>query len=483
MKGSRGSVPGSQRLTIFTIALAAFMGSLDVTIVNISLPTISRYFDVGTGMVSWIVLAYLLVMSSFLLAFGKIGDLKGFKRVFLAGFAVFVAGSFLCAVAPSIKLLIAFRMLQALGAAMLTAIGPAMVTVFLPPEIRGKALGIVATFASLGIAMGPPIGGLLTSFLSWRWIFFINIPVGIVAILIGKAVLPESEPRPGPEPGPMPGPLGQKARFDLLGAGLVFLSLFGLIFGMNMGGEMGWTSPAIAGCLIGSIVLAAVFVLRESRFSEPLVDLKLFRNPSFTSANVAVLLVMLVYGGAVFLFPFYLEYVKGLGTDVAGLILMVPSIATIIVAPRAGALSDRIGSRKICVAATLLCVAGFYLLSFLDANSSRAFIFAALVILGLSLGMFLPPNSNLVMAQSPAEKCGVASSLMMTARNVGTVIGIAVFETVFSARVSMAGLSDGAVPGGVALAPLTLGFHDAFLVGVGFSILAVILSAVAKDAR
>jgi len=473
MKESRGSRPGSVRLIIFTIALAAFMGSLDVTIVNISLPTISRYFDVGTGMVSWIVLAYLLVMSSFLLAFGKIGDLKGFKRVFLAGFAVFVTGSFLCAIAPSIKLLIAFRMLQALGAAMLTAIGPAMVTVFLPPEIRGKALGIVATFASLGIAMGPPIGGLLTSFLSWRWIFFINIPVGIVAILIGKAVLPESEP--------MPGPSGQKASFDLLGAGLVFLSLFGLIFGMNMGQELGWTSPAIAASLIGSIVLAAVFVLRESRFSEPLVDLKLFKNRSFTSANGAVLLVMLVYGGAVFLFPFYLEYVKGLGTEVAGLILMVPSVATIIVASRAGALSDRIGSRKICVAATLLCVAGFYLLSFLDAESSRAFIFVALVILGLSLGMFLPPNSNLVMAQSPAEKCGVASSLMMTARNVGTVIGIAVFETIFSARVQMTGLSDGAVQGGAALTPLTLGFHDTFLVGAGFSLLAVILSAAARD--
>jgi len=473
MKKSRGSGPGSQRLTIFTIALAAFMGSLDVTIVNISLPTISRYFDVGTRMVSWIVLAYLLVMSSFLLAFGKIGDLKGFKRVFLAGFAVFVAGSFLCAVAPSIKLLIAFRMLQALGAAMLTAIGPAMVTVFLPPEIRGKALGIVATFASLGIAMGPPIGGLLTSFLSWRWIFFINIPVGIVAILIGRAVLPESEPRLS----------GQKVRFDLFGAALIFLSLFGLIFGMNMGGELGWTSPAIAGSLIGSLVLAAVFVLRESRFSEPLVDLKLFRNPSFTSANGAVLLVMLVYGGAVFLFPFYLEYVKGLGTDVAGLILMVPSIATMIVAPRAGSLSDRIGSRQICVAATLLCVAGFYLLSFLDAESSKAFIFVALVILGLSLGMFLPPNSNLVMAQSPAEKCGIASSLMMTARMVGTVIGIAVFEMVFAARVQMAGLSDGAVQSAASLAPLTLGFHDAFLVGAGFSILAVILSVVAKDAR
>ncbi|HOO54418.1 MAG TPA: MFS transporter [Methanothrix sp.] len=470
MKVESGAGPGSQRLTIFTIALAAFMGSLDVTIVNISLPTISRYFDVGTGMVSWIVLAYLLVMSSFLLAFGKIGDLKGFKRVFLAGFAVFVAGSFLCAVAPSIKLLIAFRMLQALGAAMLTAIGPAMVTVFLPQEVRGKALGIVATFASLGIAMGPPIGGLLTSFLSWRWIFFINIPVGIVAILIGRLVLPEAGPRPG-----------QKARFDLLGAALVFLTLFGLIFGMNMGQELGWTSPPITGSIIGSLVLAAVFIFRESRFSEPLVDLKLFRNGSFTSANGAVLLVMLVYGGAVFLFPFYLELVKGLGTDVAGLILMVPSVATMIVAPRAGALSDKIGSRKICVVATILCVAGFYLLSFLDAESSRAFIFVTLVILGLSLGMFLPPNSNLVMAQSPAEKCGIASSLMMTARNVGTVIGIAVFEMVFAARVQMAGISDGAVQGGASIAPLTLGFHDAFLVGAGFSVLAVILSVVARD--
>ena len=473
MKGSRGLGPGSQRLTIFTISLAAFMGSLDVTIVNISLPTIARYFNVGTGMVSWVVLAYLLVMSSFLLAFGKIGDLKGFKRVFLTGFAIFLAGSFLCAIAPTIKLLIAFRMVQALGAAFLTAIGPAMIAAFLPSEIRGKALGIVATFASLGIVLGPPIGGVLTSFLSWRWIFVITIPMGIVAILIGKKVLPESEPRLS----------DRKARFDLPGAALVFLSLFGMIFGMNMGRELGWSSPIIIVSLLGALVLGTVFVLRESRFSEPLVDLKLFRNPNFTSANGAVLFVALVYGGGGFLFPFYLEHVKGLETEVAGLILMVPSVATLIVAKRAGSHSDRAGSRRICVAATLLCVAGFFLLSFLDENSTMVFILVAMVIMGLSMGMFLSPNSNLVMSHSPAEKRGTASSLMMTARKVGTVMGIAIFETIYSDKIPAAGFSDGAVHEEASLLPLILGFHDAFLVGVGFAILAVILSVVARDVR
>ena len=161
-----------QQMIIFTVALASFMGALDSTIVNISLPTISRYFDVSLGLVSWVLLIYLLFMSSFLLAFGKLGDIIGFRKILLWGFAVFSLGSFLCGITPSFELLLAFRVVQAIGGAMLISVGPAVVTTMLPPEIHGRALGYVGTLFSLGIALGPVLGGYLTAYLSWRWIFF-----------------------------------------------------------------------------------------------------------------------------------------------------------------------------------------------------------------------------------------------------------------------------------------------------------------------
>lgn len=458
------------RTIIFIIALSAFMGSLDSSIVNISLPTISEYFHVGLSTVSWVVMAYLLILCSFLLIFGRLADMKGFRTVYLAGFVVFTAGSFLCGISMTIGQLIGFRILQAIGAAALGAIGPAMVAVYLPEAIRGRALGILATAVSLGIAAGPIVGGLLTEYASWHWIFFINIPVGIAAVLIGRAVLPDTRTETKP------------VTFDLPGAFFIFAALTLLIYPLSEGYRLGWTSPIVIGCLTASAVFWALFIVRERRCADPLLHLDLFANRSFTVANLAGLLIALVYAGLEFLLPFYLEGVQGTDTAVAGLILAVPAAALMVVGPAAGALSDRYGSRWPGTAAVLLIAASFILFAGIGTTTSMAFIVAALALMGVGIALFFPPNMSLILGQSPENARGVASSAMMTLRNTGSVMGVALFATVFLQVVfSTASVTGGPTHVQVAEAALVPGFQAAFLGGALVCILALLLSGAAQD--
>lgn len=460
----------THRLIILSVSLAAFMGSLDVTIVNISLPTISKYFDVSTSTVSWVVIVYLLVLGSFMLTFGKLGDLKGFKKIFISGFIVFTIGSLLCGLSWNIGTLIAFRMIQATGASMTASIGPAMVSSFLPSEIRGKALGYVTTFASLGIAAGPVIGGILTTYLSWRWIFFVNLPVGVGAVLIGMAVLPGGRAR------------AADASFDLLGSVLAFTSLAALVFSLNMGQEIGWSSYPIIGTFIVSLALVSAFVFNEKRHSEPILDLSLLGQKGFAIANVAALLIMFLFTGAIFLFPFYLELLRGLGPDMAGIFLMVPPLCMMLIGPVAGRFSDHYGSRGICCIAACLCTLGFSMFGSLTDTTGYPFTIIALGLMGLSVGLFIAPSSRLIMGYSPPNEEGMASSLMMTMRNIGALIGVAAFETIFAETIhgSKAGFS-GAAFSEMSSAILVKGFHNAFVFGVVVGIITLVLSCLAKD--
>jgi EmrB/QacA subfamily drug resistance transporter len=264
-------------LLILSISLALFMSALDGTIVNIALPTISEAFHVSTTTVSWVATIYLLVMAGCVLVFGKIADIVGFKRIFIAGFFIFTLGSFFCGVLPdlfdSLSWLIGSRVFQAVGGAMITAIGPAMVTAFIPLEHRGKAMGIVLTFAALGTALGPSLGGFLTQYLTWHWIFFINVPVGIFAILLGLAVIPKAAAR------------GDLAGFDRTGAVLVFTGLASLLFVVSEGQHLGWTSPGILTLALVAAVTLAWFVRHELAYKDPLLDLRLFAKKNFLAST------------------------------------------------------------------------------------------------------------------------------------------------------------------------------------------------------
>lgn len=255
MKDARSPEETSYGLLVFSISLAIFMSSLDGTIVNIALPTISETFGISSTTVSWVATAYMLVMAGCILVFGKISDVIGLRSVFLSGFAVFSAGSFFCGMLPdlfhSFPLLVGSRVFQAIGGAMITAIAPAMVSVYVPGERRGAAMGTVMTLAALGTALGPSVGGVLTQYLSWNWIFFINVPIGIIAVLLGARVIPPADKLAGTK------------RFDVWGAILVFCGLAALIFSVTEGPVRGWTSHVIVAAVALSGAALLLFVLRE----------------------------------------------------------------------------------------------------------------------------------------------------------------------------------------------------------------------------
>lgn len=464
--------PTRQRLLLVLVSIAGFMGSLDTTIVNISLPTISEYFDTSIPIVSWVSMAYLLTLSATLIAFGRLADIRGYRKVYLWGFAIFTIGSLSCGMLSStITALIGFRVVQAIGAAMLQAIGGAMITMYLPAQNRGKALGIMTTFISVGVAAGPVLGGFLSQYLSWHWIFLINIPVGVVAILLGTVAIPSDNPDA----------VSSKCHFDAAGAGILFAALGTLIFAINMGKVIGWTSPLIIGCAVATVIFFVVFVIWERRCEDPLINLHFFSNRDYTFANFAALLAMLLVTGSSFILPFYLEYGKGLQTDMAGLMLIIPAVALMVMGPVAGRLSDRIGSRRLCLAAAVCYVAAYLLYSVMTPSTGYLHIILALALMGTAAGLFIPPNFSMILGFSPHGSEGVVSSIAMTMRNIGSVLAVALFGTIFT----MIAFSSGVDPttGHLTVAAMNSGFNGVFTFGALLGVFIFILSFVAHEEK
>jgi EmrB/QacA subfamily drug resistance transporter len=462
--------PGEQKIVLAIIAFAVFMATLDTSIVNISLPTIAESFHADIGLVSWVVMAYLLVLSGLMLAFGKLGDMKGFRRVFIAGFAVFTLGSLLCGLAVSIGLLIAFRVLQGIGAAAIEAIAPAMIALYLPAEKRGWAFGILMTVVSVGIAAGPVLGGYITEYLGWNWIFFINVPVGVLAVILAVRYLPHDV---------LPASTGQ---FDGTGAVLILVALATLLFPLNQGLYLGWTSPLVIGSFLASLVFWAFFFFHERRCDDPLIDMSLFSSKNYLQGNIAGMLILLAFAGSEFLLPFFFELVRGFPTEITGIMLAVPAVTLMLSGPVAGRLSDRYGSRGLMTVAALLAGGAMYLFSLFGASTGTAFMVAALAIYGFAIGLFMPPNMSLILGSGSRDgEGGVASSVMMTLRNVGAMLGVAILGTI-AVQVIL-----GVMGGHYVQAPtpdqLAPGFHAAFLAGMVVCLIVAGISVFISEKR
>jgi EmrB/QacA subfamily drug resistance transporter len=469
-----GQSKGSSRqwLILLLISFASFMGALDVTIVNISLPTISKYFQCDIATVSWVAMAYLLVLSSTLIMFGRVADIRGYKKIYLAGFAIFTIGSLLCGLSSNIYLLIGFRVLQGIGAAMLQAIGGAMVVRYLPEKVRGTAFGVLTTFAAVGLAAGTPLGGFISQFYSWHWIFFVNVPVGIIAIILGIVVLPRDTAEFG------------KGQFDMPGASLLLVALVGFIFFLNMGNNIGWLSWLVLISIVISLATWAGFIFNEKRAHFPLINLSLFRDKNFTVAVTVALLIMLAAQGSWYAFPFYLELEKGFATNIAGLILLVPTIFMMVCGPIAGLLSDRIGSRPICILGSVVTIAAFMMFTLMSAKTGLYYIIIALALEGIGIGLIMPANFSLIMGMSAKGDEGVVNSLVTTMRNVGAVMGIAVFTVIFLSVIASKGISSAGITAH-SLPPkaFVLGFHAIFLFGVGLGSALLALNAALREKR
>jgi EmrB/QacA subfamily drug resistance transporter len=430
------------------------MGALDATIVNISLPTMSKYFHCDIAIVSWVAMAYLLVLSGTLITFGRVADIHGYKKIYLAGFAIFTAGSLACGLSQTIYMLIGFRVLQGAGAAMLQAIGGAMVVKYLPEKVRGTAFGVLTTSAAVGLAAGTPLGGFLSQYYSWHWIFFINVPVGIIAIILGSVVLPRDT-----------GQL-ENGKLDIPGASTLLVALVSLIFFLNMGNNIGWLSWGILFIIIVSAAAWAGFIVNEKRAGSPLIDINVFRNRNFTMAILVALIILLVGQGSWYVFPFYLELEKGLATSIAGLVLLVPTLFMMICGPLAGFLSDRIGARPICALGSVILVAAFMMFVLMGAKTELYYIIIALGLEGIGIGLIMPANFNLIMGMSARGSEGVINSLVTTMRNVGAVMGIALFTLIFLSVLATQGVSPaGSPPGTLPSKLVAFGFHGVFLFG------------------
>jgi EmrB/QacA subfamily drug resistance transporter len=463
-------------LLVFSISLATFMAGLDGTIVNIALPTISEAFHVSSTTVSWVATAYLLVMAGCVLVFGKISDIIGFKRVFLAGFVIFTLGSFACGALPdllnSLNVLIGARMLQAVGGAMISAIAPAMVTTYIPMEQKGKAMGIVMTLAALGTALGPTIGGILTQYLSWHWIFFINVPVGIGAVILGAKVIPASTGH------------GTLAGFDRTGAMLVFTGLASLLFVVSEGESMGWTSPAILALALLAIVTLGWFILHEIRHTDPLLEIRLFKNKNFLAINLLLSLVFFSFAGINYLLPFYLKYVRACDTSTAGLIMTSLSVAMMAAGILAGMLFNRIGPKQLCIAAGVMLTAGYFLIIRLRPDTPIPYVVLCLALIGFGLGLIITPASNMIMNSVAKTKQGMISSLTALERFVPLTLGIAMFNLIFLWGVSTIAANHAVTsesPVNLQLPVISAGFDLAFLGSFILGIVILILALVIRQ--
>jgi EmrB/QacA subfamily drug resistance transporter len=464
---ARQKMSPKELLIVLVISLGSFMSGLDATIVNIALPTIAKAFDVSTVTVSWVLNAYLIVLVSLLLAASRLGDIRGYRKIFIGGFVIFTCGSALCGLAPAIDILIFSRMLQAVGGAVIAALGSVMVTSYLASSLRGQALGLVAMFTMLGAALGPVVGGFLTTVLSWQYIFYVNVPVGIIAILLGLHVLPRLDPA---SPG---------SRLDAPGAALVFIALGTLVFGLTA--LRGATATAATGALVVSLVFWALFYLRERRAPEPLIDFSLFSSRAFSVQNIDIMIVQLCMAGVMLLMPFYLELVKGIPTDNAGMILLALPIGMILTSPIAGRISDVIGTKKPIILGIAVAAVALLLISTLGANSNIGHAEIYLFLLGAGTGFAYAPLNSAVMGISPPESRGSTSGLIKMMTNLGSSLGVALVMLVATAAVGpkMAEVSAHTLP----LQDMAKAFDVAFFFLMTVEVLGLVLMFAVKDIR
>jgi len=418
---------GRKWYVLVAIAMAIFLGTVDGSIVNVALPTLVEEFDTTFNVAQWVVLAYLLTQATLTLGFGRLGDMIGKKPIFTTGFMVFTVGSVLAGISPTIGFLIGARVVQALGAAMIFALGFAITTEAFPPSERGKALGINGTTVSLGIMAGPIIGGMILEATDWRWIFFVNLPIGIIGTITAIKFVPNTKPK-------------GRQRFDFAGAGAFFMALLSLLLALTMGQNLGFSDPVILAAFAISALSFVAFVMIERRVPDPMLNLDLFKSRDLTVNLITGFVGFFALSGLLLLVPFYLTDVMGLSPSEIGLVLGAVPITMGIVAPMSGTLSDRVGSRPVTVAGLALMTIAYVMAAFWfeGATTSLMIILVGLII-GLGMGIFQSPNNSAILGSVPPPQLGVTSGMLTINRTTASVTGIAVLGTLWAARTAVYG--------------------------------------------
>ncbi len=453
---------GVRRRALGVVWIATFLGGFDAYIVNLSLPHIARALQADIGTVEWVVLAYLLAITSFVVAFGRAADLWGAKRVFLSGLLIFSLGSALAGLAPGVGWLVVFRGLQGAGAAMLLATGQAIVADVFPEGERGRALalGWMHVAVATGFTAGPIVGGWLLEGVGWRVVFFAAVPVGLFTAAVAVRVLP---PAKGAHPRP---------RFDLAGATALALGSSALLLGLTWGPQAGWLAPRTLGALTLAMLLLTAFLAIERRAAQPLITLGLFHNWSFSAGLLAAFLTFVAMASNMFLVPFLLQEGQRMAASRAGLVMIAVPLMILWVAPLGGRLADRYGPRRLATAGLGLVTVAIGLLADLASKGgSPLWAVAVLALYGAGAGLFQAPNNSAVLGAAPPGCRGVASGMLVTARQLGQMLGVAVAGALWVGR-QAAYAADGLPPEEA----LALGLRDAFWGLALIGLLAVTIS-------
>ncbi len=443
----------SPRWALTSLALVMLLASLGTSIANVGLPSLAQAFSASFQDVQWVVLAYLLAITTLIVSAGRLGDLIGRRRLLLFGIALFTVASILCGLAPTLWLLIAARVAQGLGAAIMMALGMALVGATVPKEKTGSAMGLLGTMSAIGTALGPSAGGILISGLGWRAIFLVMAPLGLAALLLAGRFLPRD--RQAPEP--------VKARFDVIGTVLLALALTAYSLAMTLNINL----------LIDAVLVGGLFVLTQMRVASPLIRLAAFRDPTLSASLIMNLLVATVMMATLVVGPFYLSHGLALDNASIGLVMSVGPVISALSGVPAGRLVDRFGTTAVGLLGLLEMAVGCLALALLPALYGIIGYVAALIILTPGYQLFQAANNTAVMKDGPADRRGVVSGLLNLSRNLGLITGAAAMGAVFalaSAATDIAAASAEQV---------TLGLHATFILAGALIVCAIMVGAVA----
>lgn len=455
-----------------------FMSKLDDYIVSIALPVIASHFDINTDQASRIILVYLIAITSTLLIIGKIGDRFGFKLVTMSGFVIFTISSALCGFATSPNELIIFRLFQGIGASILLVMSQAIIGYYIPPgPLRGKAFSFLVAASALGMTMGPTIGGIITQYLSWNWIFWVNIPAGIIAVALILLYLPDDSSK-GKETN------YKKTPFDITGSFFIFISLSSLVFALNMAKEMGWGSHIIIISFIIFVLFFVLFIIRQIKCSYPLIEVSIFKNYNFTLGVLANNIAFMLIAGNLFLIPFYLRLIKLLDPAKSGLLLMIYPLFFMITTVCVSKIIDKYSHRTLVFVGLAIASSGWLLFAFSLRIEDIHYVILYMALMGAGFGLFFSPNERYLMDLVPKEKAGEASGIIRNSNNLGMVMGICIFELIYAHSIPAhsTGLKNTSLELVKAMPGFQLtGFHYVYITGACLCVIALILASAIRN--
>lgn len=463
------------RLVLYQVSLGLVLVAINHRAIQVALPTLTHVFHTDLSFIQWVLLVYDLAVIGLVLTLGRLGDLFGRKWIYIVGFVVFVAGSALCGMAQSPAQMIAFRVIQGIGGAMIMANGRALVTVNSPPSERGKALGFTSMAFHVGYITGPTLGGFVIDAAGWRWIFFLTIPIGIACAYFGWRILKERAPSDEP------------IKVDVAGAAYLLLTNICFIYALNQLPHRGSGDAVVVAFFVVAAVALWLFIRTEQRAETPILSLSLFQNRLFTAANLSLFFLTSTQSAISVLIPFYLQNLMGFTPTEMGWILIGGSAVIIVLAPVAGRLSDRFGSRILCSVGAAIMIIGQYLIGSLTLRSTVFQMILPQLLIGFGWALFNSPNQSAIMSTVPRDKVGAASGMTLTTGRIGGAMGIAISGAIMTYALGANGLTPEQIesPASWSAAPEIFLKSFSFTVHLlnGFALLAIFFAAVRGPQR